>query len=181
MSEGKALVILMDGVEELEAVAPIDCLRRAGVETVTASAGGQPNVAGRNGIQLVADQLLGDALKEDYAMVVVPGGPGHAALMEDERILSLLRSQEAAGRLTGSICAGPLVLDKAGLLEGRQFTSFPGTTGDLPRRDPARRVVRDGTVITSQGAGTAIEFALALVGALKGEAVAAEIAASICH
>ncbi|MGA1205213.1 MAG: DJ-1 family glyoxalase III [Opitutales bacterium] len=175
-----ALVIIIDRVEELEAIAPIDCLRRAGVRVMVASAGEGLKVTGRNGIGLVADSLLVSCLGQSHDLVVVPGGPGHAQLAENEELLGLLREQHASGKLVASICAGPVVLDKAGVLEGKAFTSFPGTADILPGRDPSRRVVRDGNIITSQGAGTALEFALELVEALCGESVRREISASIC-
>lgn len=176
----KALVIIMDGVEELEAIAPVDLLRRAGVEVTVASAAENTAVTGRNGIRLDADIFL-EALRETtFDLVVIPGGPGHTALLENARLLELLAEQDKAGRLIGSICAGPLVLKKAGVLEGKNFTSFPATSELLPERDPGAAVVVDGNTITSQGAGTALHFALALVEALEGEGKREEIASSIC-
>ena len=180
MPEPTSLIIITDGVEELEAVAPIDCLRRAGVRTTVASATAGLQVEGRNGIRLVADVLLDACLADTYDLIVIPGGPGHATLARDGRILRLLQLQDAEGRLIGSICAGPVVLDRAGVLKGKAFTSFPGTSDQLPGRKADEKVVRDGNIITSQGAGTATQFALALVEALCGEATAAEISRSIC-
>ncbi len=167
MKEPSALVVMMDGVEELEAVAPIDLLRRAGAAVTTAAAGKTRRVSGRNGIVLEADTLLADCADRGHDLVVIPGGPGHAALAEDPRVLGLLRRQRARGGLIGAICAGPVVLQRAGVLGGR-YTAHPSTAGQLPARDPEAAVVRDGTVITSQGAGTAVAFALALVEALCG-------------
>ena len=181
MSEKTALVILMNGVEELEAVAPVDCLRRAGVQVWVASAAATTGVEGRNGIHLRADVSLDDCLGQPFDLVVVPGGPGHSALAEDSRVLELLKFQDSRDGLIGSICAGPVVLDKAGVLAGKAFTSFPGTAGQLPGRDPVSKVVRDRNIITSQGAGTAVPFALALVEALCGTDVARQVAGSICH
>ncbi|MEX0331942.1 MAG: DJ-1 family glyoxalase III [Puniceicoccaceae bacterium] len=180
MSEPTALVILTDGVEELEAVAPIDCLRRASVQTTVASATQALQVEGRNGIHLVADTLLDACFGHDYDLLVIPGGPGHATMAADSRILQMLQQQDQAGRLIGSICAGPVVLDQAGVLEGKAYTSYPGTSEQLPDRRPDEEVVRDGNIITSQGAGTATAFALALVEALCGEDKAREISRSIC-
>ena len=180
MPEFTALVIIIDGVEELEAVAPIDCLRRAGVKATVASANAGLDSLGRNGIRLTADVMLDACLDQDFDLLVIPGGPGHLTMLEDERIISLLQDQHGSGRLIGSICAGPVVLDKAGILKGKAFTSFPGTSESLPDRDATSRVVRDGNLITSQAAGTATEFGLALVGALCGEAISKEVAASIC-
>jgi 4-methyl-5(b-hydroxyethyl)-thiazole monophosphate biosynthesis len=175
-----ALVIISDGIEELEAVAPIDCLRRAGVGVTVASASSSLTVTGRNQIKIGADVML-DSCSGDYSLIVIPGGPSHVSMLEDSRILDMLRSQEKAGKLIGSICAGPVVLKKAGILEGKSFTSFPGTKDILPERDPQSEVVRDGNLITSQGAGTAVAFALALVKATCGESAAKSIGDSICY
>lgn len=180
MTAPTALLILSDGIEELEAIAPIDCLRRAGVEVTVASAEETLTVTGRNRIKVTADTSL-DACTGTYSLVVVPGGPSHAKMARDPRILELLRAQNQSGRLIGSICAGPVVLQKAGVLTGKAFTSFPGTREILPGRDPDSAVVRDGNLITSQGAGTATAFALALVDATCGESVAHSVAQSICY
>jgi 4-methyl-5(b-hydroxyethyl)-thiazole monophosphate biosynthesis len=174
-----ALVIIMDGVEELEAMAPVDLLRRAGADVTVASTSPSVAITGRNGIRLTADTLLPDT-NEPFDLIIVPGGPGHKELLENKELLDRLVAQNKAGRLIGSICAGPLVLKKAGLLEGKLFTAFPGTAELLPERDPDSAVVVDGNLITSQGAGTAIAFALALVEGLLGADKRREIAASIC-
>ena len=177
----KALVILVDGVEELEAVAPIDCLRRAGAAVTVASLTDNREVVGRNGIRLVADTSLGQAGEILYELVVIPGGPGHTALADSPVVVEILRQHAEADRLIGSICAGPLVLKAAGLLEGRAYTSHPTTGAELPERDSAKPVVRDGNIITSQGAGTAIDFGLALVEALVDQKTSLQVAASICY
>lgn len=180
MNQSTALVIILDGIEELETIAPIDCLRRAGVAVTVASAGPSLTVTGRNNIKITADTFL-DAGGEPFDLVVIPGGPSHVAMAGNQVILDILREQDAAGRLIGSICAGPVVLQKAGILDGKAFTSFPSTQEALPARDPIRTVVRDANLITSQGAGTAIEFALALVEATCGAEIAGSIGQSICH
>ena len=122
-----------------------------------------------------------DSLLHNCDLLVIPGGPSHVPMSEDQRILEIIRHQDTAGKWIGSICAGPVVLDKAGVLEGHAFTSFPGTQDALPSRDPERRVIRDGNLITSQGAGTATDFAIALVEAVCGPDSAHAIAASICY
>lgn len=180
MNAPTALVLLFDGVEEMEAVAPIDLLRRAGVAVTTASPGASIDLVGRNAIRLSADSLLKDCTDKEFDMVVLPGGPGHADLLDNQQVLDLLKKQASSDKWLASICAGPVVLNKAGLLDGITFTSFPGTQEQLPSRDPTGKVVRDGKLITSQGAGTAREFALELVDALCGSKKAGEIAASIC-
>jgi len=180
MNKPTALVLIFDGVEEMEATAPIDLLRRAGVEVTVASAFHSREVKGRNGIRLVADKTLSDCRDLSVDLLVLPGGPGHANLLDHESLQTLLRQQEKENKWIGSICAGPVVLKQAGILEGRRFTSFPGTQEKLPERIPDQTVVVDGKLITSLGAGTATHFALALVEALCGAGERASVADSIC-
>jgi len=165
----KVLVPLADGCEELEAVTIIDLLRRAGIEVV--SAGLNPGVVkASRGMQLVPDLTLDSALQDEYDMVVLPGGmPGAAHLKSDPRILQLLKDMAAAGKYTAAICAAPMVLAEAGVLEGRQATSYPGFLDALPGVTvSAAAVVQDGKVLTSRGPGTAMDFALALIETLAG-------------
>ncbi|MHB1085010.1 MAG: DJ-1 family glyoxalase III [Thiobacillus sp.] len=165
----KVLVPLADGCEELEAVTIIDLLRRAGIDVVVA--GLKPGVvkAGR-GVQLVPDITLDVALQQDYDMVVLPGGmPGATHLKDDPRIIQLLKKMAVAGKYTAAICAAPMVLAEAGLLDGKQATSYPGFLDALPGVTlSTATVVQDGTVLTSRGPGTAMDFALALVEVLSG-------------
>jgi 4-methyl-5(b-hydroxyethyl)-thiazole monophosphate biosynthesis len=167
----RVLVPLAEGFEEIEAVTVVDLLRRAAIEVHTASLDG-PRVTGSHGIALMADIALDAAVADDYDMIVLPGGmPGAEHLKNDPRVISLLRRCAAAGRYTAAICAAPGVLAHAGLLEGRAATSFPGflaadsAPGIRLREEP---VVVDGKVVTSRGAGTAMEFGLALVELLEG-------------
>jgi len=165
----KVLVPLADGCEELEAVTIIDLLRRAGIEVV--SAGLKPGVVkASRGVQLVPDMTLDSALQDEYDMVVLPGGmPGAAHLKSDARILRLLKDMAAAGKYTAAICAAPMVLAEAGVLEGRQATSYPGFLDALPGVTVSTAaVVQDGKVLTSRGPGTAMDFALVLIETLAG-------------
>ena len=167
----KVLVPLADGCEELEAVTVIDLLRRAGIEVV--SAGLKPGVVkASRGVQLVPDTTLDVALQDEYDMVVLPGGmPGAAHLKDDARILELVKKMAAAGKVTAAICAAPTVLLEAGVLAGRQATSYPGFLDALNPPGVTfctDAVVQDGAVITSRGPGTAMDFALVLVERLAG-------------
>lgn len=164
----KVLVPLADGCEELEAVTIIDLLRRAGIDVV--AAGLKPGVVkASRGVQLVPDMTLDQALQQDFDMVVLPGGmPGASHLKADVRIIHLLKTMAAAGKYTAAICAAPMVLAEAGLLAGKQATSYPGFLDALPDvNQSAAAVVQDGTVLTSRGPGTAMDFALALVEVLS--------------
>jgi 4-methyl-5(b-hydroxyethyl)-thiazole monophosphate biosynthesis len=174
----RVLVPLAEGFEEIEAVTVVDLLRRADIEVHTASLANR-RVTGSHGISVEADMSLDDAQAGDYDMIVLPGGmPGAEHLKQDARVIALLREFAAAGRFTAAICAAPGVLAHAGLLEGREATSFPGflsadsAPGIRLRESP---VVMDGKVVTSRGPGTAIDFSLALIGLLKGDEVAAAV------
>lgn len=160
------LIPLADGCEELEAVTVIDLLRRAELEVVVASLDGAAVTASR-GVRLGVEMSLDEALQRDYRMVVLPGGAdGARRLEEDERIFNLLRQRGANDAWTAAICAAPKVLARAGLLEGREATSFPGFLDEYRdelkayREDP---VVVDGRILTSRGPGTAMDFALTLI------------------
>lgn len=165
----KALVPLAEGFEELEAVTLIDLLRRASIEVITAGLR-DGVVEGAHGVRIVPDMTLDAALAGEYDMVVLPGGmPGATHLKEDARILALLKQMAAAGKYTAAICAAPMVLAEAGVLAGRKATSYPGFLDGLADvRAGSEAVVQDGTVLTSRGPGTAMDFALALIEALAG-------------
>jgi len=176
------LVPLAQGCEELEAVTVVDLLRRAGIEVVTAGLDEQPVRASR-GLVLLPDMSLEKALQQDYDMIVLPGGlPGADNLGDDERIIERLRSMSAAGKYTAAICAAPRVLAKAGLLDGKRATSYPGTleTDTIPGLDyQDTAVVMDGTVITSRGPGTAMDFSLSLIELLAGKQKRDEVEAGL--
>jgi 4-methyl-5(b-hydroxyethyl)-thiazole monophosphate biosynthesis len=182
MSEERILVPLADGFEEIEAVAVIDVLRRAVLDVVVAGlAPGVP--VGRSRIGVQPDAVLDEVDLERITMVVLPGGmPGTQHLMEDERILALVRRLHGEGRRTAAICAAPMVLRAAGVIDGHEVTSHPSVRTKLGGAKvlDAPRVVRSGSVVTSQGPGSAIEFALALVEDLRGAEAAEEIARAMC-
>lgn len=167
----RVLVPLAAGCEELEAVTIIDVLRRAGVEVVVA--GLHPGlVTASRGVRIQPDLDLDEALPGDYDMVALPGGlPGADHLAEDGRIRELLQQMHAAGKLLGAVCAAPKVLARSGILQGRRATAFPGVLQAEGHSDiSGEAVTRDGTIITSRAAGTALDFALTLVEALEGRA-----------
>ncbi len=172
------LVPLAQGCEELEAVTVIDLLRRAGISVVTAGLDKEPVKASR-GVTLVPDTDLNEALKQEYDMVVLPGGlPGANYLDDDPRIRQLLKDMANSGKFTAAICAAPKVLANAGLLSGKAATSFPGVLDAMALSDVSYRadaVVQDGKVITSRGPGTALDFALSLIENLAGKETREEV------
>jgi 4-methyl-5(b-hydroxyethyl)-thiazole monophosphate biosynthesis len=175
----RALVILHPGFEEMEAIAPIDLLARAGIEVVQASTENTHLVEGRNGITMQATHLLADVAAEDFDAIILPGGPGIQKLRGDARLVDCLQRNHREGKLIACICAAPLLLLDAGLSQNIVYTAHPSTLEELSAaRDEA--VVIEENIITSRGAGTATEFALALVEELCGQERAKEIADSIC-
>ncbi|MEX1044750.1 MAG: DJ-1 family glyoxalase III [Chthoniobacterales bacterium] len=175
----RVLCLVADGVEELELIAPVDVLRRAGAEVVLAAVGEGIHVTGRNDLVLHADQTLDAVQAEDFDLLFIPGGAAVAGLRADGRPAVLAQSFVQAGKPVAAICAGPLVLADAGLLEGKRFTAHFSVVNELPAAQTGERVVEDGLIITSRGAGTALEFGLALVDRLFGEAQEEEIARAI--
>jgi 4-methyl-5(b-hydroxyethyl)-thiazole monophosphate biosynthesis len=179
MKEQELIVVpLAPGFEEIEAVTSVDVLRRAELEVFVAGLEPGP-ILGAHGIPVGTDGDLADVDPADVAMIVLPGGmPGTPRLAEDERVLALLRVLHESGRPVAAICAAPLVLARAGILEGREATSHPSVRDRLAgaRVLDAPRVVRSGTVLTSQGPGTALEFALAIVRDRAGDARADALA-----
>ncbi len=170
------LVPLAQGCEELEAVTIIDILRRAGIPVTSAGLDAHPVKASR-GTVLIPDTTLDEALKLEYDMVVLPGGqPGTNNLKADPRILEFIRKMAQQKKYVCAICAAPSVLATAGLLDGKQATSFPGALAQYPKinlREMA--VVEDDKLITSRGPGTAMEFALTLVEKLAGNATRTKV------
>lgn len=174
----RVLLLLSTGFEEMEAVTPLDLLRRAGIEVISASIGADTLVTGSHGISVLADTRLDECLNDAYDMVILPGGPGVEAVRKDLRVLDLVRRSHAAGIPLAAICAAPLILADAGVAKDHLLTSFPTTKKDLVgriREYSEARVVVDGKLITSRGAGSAEEFSLALIEYLLGAAAAEEV------
>lgn len=177
-SSKRVLALLFDGVEEIEAIAPVDLLRRAEIEVVIASVSDQRLIEGRNGIRIQAEKTWSEIAPENFDLLFIPGGPGVLALLENEPVLETIRQFDNDGVWIAAICAAPKVLAAAGVLENRQATSHMSVRSDLPNPSDKRIVISD-RIITSQGAGTAIEFGLALVETLTNAETAQTIAASI--
>lgn len=174
----RALVIVFDGVEEIEALTPVDILRRASVQVTVASVLPQPMVTGRNEITFAADTDLSKIDPSGFDIIILPGGPGVFKLLENQSIRDILVGQSQAGKNIAAICAAPKVLAQHGLLEGITATSHASVREELPSASD-ETVVVDGLVTTSQGAGTAVAFSLSLVEQLCDKETAEQIAASI--
>ncbi len=173
-------ILLGTGFEEMEALTPVDLLRRAGIGVKTVGLNGK-TVFGGHGIGVEADLELGAELP-DLEMVVLPGGLGGvAAIRGCEEALNTVKAAHAAGKFVAAICAGPTVLADLGILSGRKATCYPGQIPNMGDAVvvPDAAVVRDGMLITGTSAGTAIPFALALIEALRGSEAAKAIADQI--
>lgn len=174
----RVLLLLMNGFEELEALAPVDVLRRAGVEVVMASLGEGIHVTGRCGVTIHADTVL-EQVEGEFDLLVIPGGPAVKGMRADGRAAGLARAFVAVGKPVAAICAAPTVLADAGLLEGRRFTAHDSVWAELPGALGDEKVVEDGLILTSRGAGTALEFGLALVARLCGPEAADAVARAV--
>nr|WP_320167187.1 DJ-1 family glyoxalase III [uncultured Methylophaga sp.] len=161
------LIPLAEGFEEIEAVTVIDLLRRAGINVVTASLSQRHQVTGSRQIVLFADDLLEDMVNADFDMIVLPGGqPGTNNLNQDSRISVLLQKQLNANKHIAAICAAPLVLAHAKILNQHKATCYPGAIKqeewpEISLSDES--VIVDDRIITSKGPGTAMDFALTLI------------------
>jgi 4-methyl-5(b-hydroxyethyl)-thiazole monophosphate biosynthesis len=172
----KVLVAIADGSEELEAVTIIDVLVRAGADVTVASVSGK-QIAASRGVKIAADALIGDCKDEEYDLIALPGGLlGAEHLRDCDELIGMLKEQRQAGRFYAAICASPaVVLQHHGLLEGRAATGYPSPDLDFPGKKDVKVVV-DGNCVTSQGPGTALEFALKLVELLFGKQKSQQVA-----
>ena len=165
----KVAVILANGFEEIEALTVVDVMRRANI--TCHMVGFEDKVTGSHAIQVLADRVFDGNLSE-YDMIVLPGGmPGSAHLRDNEQLVSELQRFEETGKKVAAICAAPIALNRAGLLEGRNFTCYDGVQEQIANGHYHKEtVVVDGNVITSRGPATALAFAYHLVETLGGDA-----------
>ena len=171
------LIPLANGVEPLEAVTIVDVLRRAEVEVTTVSLTDSLTVRAAHKILMAADALWPAADLDAFGAIVLPGGgKGTEALLADERVVRAVRTFAATGRCVAAICAAPTILVKANVLLGRRATCFPTCAELLGESYDDAPVIVDGNIITSQGPGTAMLFALVLVQQFKGGEVAQDVA-----
>lgn len=175
----RVLCVLGNGFEEIETVTPIDLLRRAGADVVIASATGNFQLEGRSGIHIQADEILAKHSAFEFDMLLLPGGPGVAELRTDGRAARLAKEFFEHGKFVAAICAAPLILLDAGILENTAYTCHASATSELTEARTEERVVEDGRVITSRGAGTSMEFSMTLLRRLFGQEKVDEIAAAI--
>ncbi len=163
-------VFLAEGFEECEALAPVDILRRGGLEVKTVGVGSK-TVAGAHGIPVVCDIKDSEAVTEGLSAVILPGGmPGTLNLKASDTVQCLLDYASENNLLIGAICAAPLILGGKGLLKGKRAICFPGFEDELIGAEITDSpVVKDGNIITAIGAGAAFDFGFALLTALTND------------
>jgi len=174
----KVLILIETGFEEVEALAPVDLLRRAGAEVVLATSVSNRQVKGRNEITIICDVTYESVEAQTFNMVIIPGGAGGVEVLgKNSFALNLIKEYFAQKKWVGAICAAPLVLKKAGVLHQQSITSYPSAKPELEKLTNylEERVVTDGHLVTSRGPGTAVEFGLTLVEKLYGRERANEI------
>ena len=167
----KVLILLAEGFEEIEALGTADILIRMGAEVVLAAMK-KTAVAGSHNITVNSDALFDDLDQSEFDAVVLPGGlPGSLNLYNDDRVIDILHEFAAENKVTAAICAAPMVLDKAGLLEKCTFTMYPAEDLYKYLRDGKRPAddltVTDGKVVTGKGPGATVRFAAAVAAALQ--------------
>ena len=175
-------VFLADGFEEIEALTPVDLLRRAGAEVLTVSVYDRQSVKGAHGIDVAADTVI-DRIDPDGAdIIVLPGGmPGTVNLLECSKLMKIVDDQNANGKRIAAICAAPArILGSKGLLKGKTATCYPGMENLMDGATPVTKtVVTDGNITTSRGLGTAVDFACELITLVCGKERSDEIRSSV--
>lgn len=176
----KVYMLLADGFEEIEALTPVDVLRRDGIEVITVSVMGRNTVDGAHGITIATDMVLdkktiGTVLDGD--MLLLPGGPGHKVLAESEAVQEIINDYNKNEKKLAAICAAPSIFGRMGLLDGKKATCFPGFEEYMKGAELVEAsVVTDGRFTTAKGMGVSLPFALELVKVLDSGANASELA-----
>lgn len=173
----RVAVLLAEGFEEIEAVVPIDVLRRLDVDVVTIAVDGNP--VGAHDLDIKADCSMDDLVREELDAVILPGGlPGATNLMASNEVISLVQEMNSAGKIVAAICAAPIVLAQAGIMDGKTCTGYPMAMVKDALADAnytARKAERDGNIVTGKGPGAAFDFALEVAIALGLEPAARQL------
>ncbi|MCD7850650.1 MAG: DJ-1/PfpI family protein [Parabacteroides sp.] len=177
----KAIVFLANGFEEMEALGTVDILRRGGIEVTAVSITADLVVTGAHNVPVTADKTLDNIVLNEADALILPGGmPGASNLNSSEPLKEALLQQYREGRIVAAICAAPMVLGGLGLLKDRNATCYPGFEPKLIGANVTGEAVEiSDNVITGRGPGLVMNFALALVAAIKNDAVAEEVAAGL--
>jgi protein deglycase len=173
----KVIVHLANGFEEVEAITPVDVLRRAGCEVILVSVTGTREATSARGLTVLTDMLFEDMDYSRADVILFPGGqPGSDNLTRHEGLRKLIAEFNRQGKMIAAICAAPMVLANAGILEGKKVTCFPGTESRLKGAICTGNAVEiDGNIITGKAAGAAMKFSLKLTEQLVGKSKADEL------
>ena len=175
MAEPKVALFMIDGFEETEALTTVDILRRGGVDLSTVSLGSERYLVGRSNITAAADRMFADIAKDEFDMLVIPGGT--TAYTEHEGLLKLVRQYDERSKLLAAICAAPAVFGKLGLLQGKRAVIYPGLENWIEGANIVPDlVVTDGHITTAKGPGATVHFALRLLEILRGNETARKVA-----
>lgn len=177
----KALLFFANGFEETEAIGTLDVLLRGGVDVRTVSITDDLTVEGAHGQKVIVNTTISAVKDETVDALILPGGmPGAANLAECETLRDMLVKHHKEGKIVSAICAAPMALAKAGLLNGVDATCYPGFEGELSGANcKTSGVVHSGNIITGRGPGYVFDFGLTLISALKGKSVADDVAAGL--
>lgn len=175
-------MFLAPGFEEAEAIVPLDLLRRAGIEILTAGVGGR-NIKGSHGITISCDLMAEELIWDKPDMIILPGGmPGTKNLAKSPKVIEYIRLCAEEDRYIAAICAAPSIIGKMGLLSGKRATCFPGYEDALAGASISKSsVCTDGKIITARAAGAAFEFAESIIFALKGETASKSVLDSVYY
>ena len=165
-------VLMVDGFEDIEAIEPVDIMRRAGISVKTVGVTSKKVTSSHN-ITIETDIQISDVVKEDMKMLVLPGGPGHTNLEDSDAVQSLITYAQNNDIYISAICASPSILGKRGILDGKNYTCFPSFEKFAPKGLLSKeKAVLDGKILTARGAGAAADFGFMMVEILKGKDMA---------
>lgn len=180
----QVILFLADGFEEVEALTVVDYLRRMDITVDMVSITEEEKVKGAHGITVLADKVINQIEDiKSYDGAVIPGGlPGATNLRDDHRVIEIIKNIGQRDKLVAAICAGPIVLERAGLIVGKKVTSYPGFEEEL--KDgmyQEKSVVRDDNIITARGPALAVDFAIEIIRHLLGDEKAEELKKDILY
>ncbi len=176
-------LLLENGFEMCEALAPVDILRRGGVDVATVGVSAK-TISSSHGVPVVADKVFSDISLSDMEMLIIPGGqPGVDNLWENDAVKALVREVYDKGIKISAICAAPIILARLGILDGRKSVCYPSCSPELVNADfrSGLGVANDGDIITGRAAGDAYDFAFEILTALRGADEAEKIKGAICY
>ncbi len=180
----KVIVFLADGFEEVEALTVVDYLRRVDIQVDMVSISDSLEVKGAHDVVVQADLTI-DALEnvDSYDGIIVPGGmPGASNIRDEDKCIDLVKDFDSKDKLLAAICAGPIVLNRAGIIDGKKITAYPGFENDLSKSQISKAgVERDGNIVTGKGPIFAVDFAVEIVDYLLGHKAVKELKTGILY